>query len=147
MHISEIHHINGRPLLNGLLAVGKKELSTDSEGKSFEVCRLIMNLVQRTAAVAAWWEIHRPYLVQLGCHPLFLKTTSCWLPPRRKYAAFSIYSERQPHGGAIWPLEGRFRTMLSQKVAKAEGGTWSPKCCRWVLWLSPSTSTARSTRR
>ena len=45
MHISDIHHINGKPLLNGLFAVGKNEFQTDESGSQFEVCRLIMNLV------------------------------------------------------------------------------------------------------
>ena len=45
MHVSELHHVNGRPLLNGLFAVSKQETSVGADGQSFEVCRLIMNLV------------------------------------------------------------------------------------------------------
>ena len=45
MHVSELHHVNGRPLLNGLFAVSKQETAVGSDGHSFEVCRLIMNLV------------------------------------------------------------------------------------------------------
>ena len=45
MHVSEIHHVGGKPLLNGLFAVGKNECARDAEGQVFEVCRLIMNLV------------------------------------------------------------------------------------------------------
>ena len=44
MHVSELHHIGGRPLLNGLFAVSKQEQATDARGDVFEVCRLIMNL-------------------------------------------------------------------------------------------------------
>ena len=44
MHVSDLHHVDGRPLLNGLFAVSKHETAVDSEGKSFDVCRLIMNL-------------------------------------------------------------------------------------------------------
>ena len=45
MHVSELHHVNGRPLLNGLFAVSKQETAVGADGQSFEVCRLIMNLV------------------------------------------------------------------------------------------------------
>ena len=45
IHISDIHHIKGRPLLNGLFAFGKNEFAKDESGSEFEVCRLIMNLV------------------------------------------------------------------------------------------------------
>ena len=45
MHVSELHHIGDRPLLNGLFAVSKQEQATDTSGNIFEVCRLIMNLV------------------------------------------------------------------------------------------------------
>ena len=45
MHVSELHHIDGRPLLNGLFAVSKDESAVDEKGDPFEVCRLIMNLV------------------------------------------------------------------------------------------------------
>ena len=45
MHVSELHHIGGRPLMNGLFAVSKQEQATDAQGNVFEVCRLIMNLV------------------------------------------------------------------------------------------------------
>ena len=45
MHISDIHHINGKPVLNGLFAVGKNEFATDEDGSEFEICRLITNLV------------------------------------------------------------------------------------------------------
>ena len=36
---SDIHHVNGRPLLNGLFAVSKNEVVSN-----IEVCRLIMNM-------------------------------------------------------------------------------------------------------
>ena len=49
MHRSELHHIGGRPLLNGLFAVSKQEQATDAHGNLFEVCRLIMNLVPTNA--------------------------------------------------------------------------------------------------
>ena len=45
MHVSELHHVNGRPLLNGLFAASKQETAMDADGNPFEVCRLIMNLV------------------------------------------------------------------------------------------------------
>ena len=45
MHVSSLHHIDGRPLFNGLFAVSKNETAVDCQGNSFEVCRLIMNLV------------------------------------------------------------------------------------------------------
>ena len=45
MHVSEIHHVGEKPLLNGMFAVGKSEFAVDAEGVEFEVCRLIMNLV------------------------------------------------------------------------------------------------------
>ena len=45
MHVSSLHHVGDRPLLNGLFAVSKNESSVDEQGNSFEVCRLIMNLV------------------------------------------------------------------------------------------------------
>ena len=49
MHVSELHHVGGRPLLNGLFAVSKQEQATDALGNVFEVCRLIMNLVPTNA--------------------------------------------------------------------------------------------------
>ena len=45
MHVSELHHVGDRPLMNGLFAVSKQEQAVDSLGNEFEVCRLIMNLV------------------------------------------------------------------------------------------------------
>ena len=45
MHVSELHHVGDRPLLNGLFAVSKQETAVGADGQPFEVCRLIMNLV------------------------------------------------------------------------------------------------------
>ena len=45
MKREQLHHINGRPLMNGLFAVEKGEKGVGSDGLEFEVCRLIMNLV------------------------------------------------------------------------------------------------------
>ena len=45
MHVSDLHHVDGRPLLNGLFAVSKHETAVDEEGVAFDVCRLTMNLV------------------------------------------------------------------------------------------------------
>ena len=45
MHVSELHRVDGRPLLNGLFAVSKQETAVGTDGAPFEVCRLIMNLV------------------------------------------------------------------------------------------------------
>ena len=41
----DLHHIKGRPLLNGLFAVEKGETGVGADGVGFEICRLIMNLV------------------------------------------------------------------------------------------------------
>ena len=45
MKREELHHVNGRPLMNGLFAVEKGEKGVGPDGTEFEVCRLIMNLV------------------------------------------------------------------------------------------------------
>ena len=45
MHVAELHHVGGRPLLNGMFAVSKRETAVGADGVPFEVCRLIMKLV------------------------------------------------------------------------------------------------------
>ena len=45
MKRDELHHICGRPLMNGLFAVEKGEKGVGPDGVEFDVCRLIMNLV------------------------------------------------------------------------------------------------------
>ena len=45
MHVSELHRVGDRPLLNGLFAVSKQETAVGADGQRFEVCRLIVNLV------------------------------------------------------------------------------------------------------
>ena len=45
MKREELHHISGRPLMNGLFAVEKGEKGVGPDGVEFDICRLIMNLV------------------------------------------------------------------------------------------------------
>ena len=45
MKEGDLHHVGGRPVLNGLFAVEKGEKAMDEKGEEFEICRLIMNLV------------------------------------------------------------------------------------------------------
>ena len=45
MKRGELHHVRGRPLLNGLFAVEKGERAVGADGIEFDVRRLIMNLV------------------------------------------------------------------------------------------------------
>ena len=116
MHVSKLHHVDGRPLLNGLFAVSKQETAVDSEGRSFEVCRLIMNLVPMQkpggrhlhSAHHSWHVLGdsrgRPASHHFICFFYLFRTPASWW----KYMGFAreVPAEALPEGfvGQGWHL-------------------------------------------
>ena len=133
MHVSDLHHVDGRPLLNGLFAVSKHETAVDSEGKSFEVCRLIMNLVPTNSCCRSLVGDTSTLPTVVGMSSVILEDCQLLITSSEDIRCF-FYLFRIPllRGGSTWALQGRCRLRLSQRDLLEKGCIWSPKCADGV---------------
>ena len=135
MHVSEIHHVGGKPLLNGLFAVGKNETAIDEEGEEFEVCRLIMNLVPTNSCCRSLTGDTSTLPSVVGMSSIVLEDHQLLVTSSEDIRCF-FYLFRTPPS---YPLR------LSQQAVLVPGGIWSLRCCQWGLltrWPLLSTYTA-----
>ena len=124
MHVSELHHVGERPLLNGMFAVSKNETGVDSQGNSFEVCRLIMNLVPTNGCCRSLVGDTSTLPSVVGMSSVVLEDSQLLITSSEEIRCFSTCSVPPPHGGSTWALHGRCRLRLSQRGTRGVVGTW-----------------------
>ena len=131
MHVSELHRVDGRPLLNGLFAVSKQETAVGTDGAPFEVCRLIMNLVPTNSCCRSLVGDTSTLPSVVGMSSVILEDSQLLITSSEDFAVSFTCSELHPPGGNTWDLQGRCRLRPSQRHAVGVGGIWPPTYCPW----------------
>ena len=122
MHVSQLHHIGGRPLLNGLFAVSKQEQATDAHGNVFEVCRLIMNLVPTNACCRSLVGDTSTLPSVIGMSSIVLEDSQLLVTSSEDIRCF-FYLFRTP--SSWWKYMGFGREVPSEALPKGyTGGGW-----------------------
>ena len=120
MHRSELHHIGGRPLLNGLFAVSKQEQATDTQGNTFEVCRLIMNLVPTNACCRSLIGDTSTLPSVVGMSSIILEDSQLLVTSSEDIRCF-FYLFRTP--SSWWKYMGFGREVPSEALPEGFSGT------------------------